>query len=376
MPYRPEHEPVYQAAREFAERCLVGDKSLLWPDRNAWTGVNVSEVKRRHVDTPLAGEGTFDELLLVQMAGAPPEQWAVLCDTYFVYYLPAANIKPATKQRKIEQLRLQGGLPAPTAEVWNTPSGGFTRIGQRYNLKHLQFRLILLLAEHVKQAGNARELLANAQRLQQLLDQLLEAIPEPALRARDMRHALLYMLFPDQFEPIIDSSAKTSILEVFKARVPGQLPADQDQALRAIRDVLAAEYDRNGQPFRFFDSPIREQWRPSGPQLDPAPRPEPLPSSPAPEVSPRQLDAEHPDTARVLSVLAHTRNIILYGPPGTGKTYLAGQVAEALIAPQLQQALPEPARIQQVIEGLTLYEVLAIVLYWPAEMQACPWLSY
>jgi ATP-dependent 26S proteasome regulatory subunit len=55
--------------------------------------------------------------------------------------------------------------------------------------------------------------------------------------------------------------------------------------------------------------------------------------------------------------------VILYGPPGTGKTYIAKKVAEKLVEPQTDRALSEPALIQRVIEGLTLYQVLALSMY-------------
>jgi len=370
MPHRPEHEPLYKAARDFADRCLAGNQSLLWPDRTAWTAANVAEVKRRHVDTPLEAEGSFDEILMQQMAGASAEQWAVICDTYYVYYLPAANIKPSTKRQKIEQLLVHAGLPAPAADVWAAQSPGFTRIGQRYNLKRHQFRLLLMLAGRLKQTGEAREIVSNAARLQEALDALLDSIPEPAYRARDMRHALLYLLFPNNYEPIIDTSAKTRILETFGVRVGPTLPADLDQALRAIRAALAPQYDSSGQLFRFYDEPLKQQWQAGRAWV--AGRPPTDRQAPGQTQLPPADTAEPSDVARVLIPLTYTRNVILYGPPGTGKTYIAGEVAQALVRSQLLQAPPETARLQAIAAELPFYELVALALYQAGAQRTYP----
>ncbi|NLE61565.1 MAG: hypothetical protein GX616_24700, partial [Planctomycetes bacterium] len=63
-------EPLYAAFERFLTLCVLGERSLLWPDRVTWTSDNVAEVKRRLIDNPILGaETSFDEKLAQQMDG-------------------------------------------------------------------------------------------------------------------------------------------------------------------------------------------------------------------------------------------------------------------------------------------------------------------
>ncbi len=363
MPYRPEQALVYQAVQDFAQRCLLGDRSLLWPERTAWTAQNVAEVKRRLVDAPLFGTGNFEGKLLDQMRGASEGQWMIIADTFYVYYLPSSSITLNRKQEKIDWARSQAGLPAPATDAWEVQTHGFTRTGQRFNLKYAQFWLILLFANDIKQRPDAGEILVEPQRLQRVLDTVLESLPNRLDRAADMRHALLHMLFSDRYERIISTGDKDAIIRTFGPRVSESLPPDRDTALVAIRQALAPEY---GAQFDYYDETIKPLWRGVVQPSQPLPlRPEPAETSgqaaPVAAREPEPLGSS--EVAEVLNVLAYTRNVVLYGPPGTGKTYLAGRVARALVEPQLRQAVPEASRLQRAIEELPFYDVLALALY-------------
>jgi 5-methylcytosine-specific restriction protein B len=62
--------------------------------------------------------------------------------------------------------------------------------------------------------------------------------------------------------------------------------------------------------------------------------------------------------------------VILYGPPGTGKTFIARQVVEAMVDPQLRQAPSEAVNLQHAIEGLPFYDVLALSMYLEGSRKA------
>jgi 5-methylcytosine-specific restriction protein B len=366
MPYRPEHKLVYEAARDFAQRCLLGDTSLLWPERTAWTAANVAEVKRRLVDSPVLSGGSFDDKLLEQMRGASAEHWIIIADVSYVYYLPSIiSIKLATKQQKINWAISQASLPPPPASAWEAQKCGFVRTGQLYHMKYAQFWLILLAAQHIKQQPQAAAILADPQRTQAALDAVLAGISDPQSRANDMRHALLFMLFPDRYERIINTGHKDAIIRAFGPQVGQPLPADRDSALIAIR---AAHSARLGEQYDYYDKNIRPLWDPDAPLPPPSPPPEPGDITPPPPPEP----STSAEVARVLKVLAHTRNVVLYGPPGTGKTFIAGQVAEALVRPQLQRAAPEAVRLQRLAGELSFYELLAVAIYQAGSQRSFP----
>lgn len=344
MARSPKYEPLYAAFQTFLERCIVGDRSLLWPESEAWTPANVADVRARMVDTPMAGaELSFEQKLQQQMRGAGPQLWRIVCDLYYVYFLPSSFIKVETRLESIQLAAQQGGLtpPARDAEIWAAQQKGFTRTSLKYHYKYAQFWLLLLFAERAKAAADRAALVHDRERMQPLLDEILEAIPNKSDRAYDMRHAILYLAFPDHYERIISSRDKSRIIETYYARIlGGEPPEDPDVALLAIRERLQSTHEP-GRQLDFYDKDLRDEWRSLtdsavGPGDD---EPGPGPAPP-----------EDADVRAILDTLKRTRNVILYGPPGTGKTYLAKRAAEALVAPQTQAPISPEAAMQKAID--------------------------
>lgn len=355
MARNPEYESLYAAFQEFLDRCIIGDHSLLWPDTETWTAANVGDVRKRMVDKPLAGSTqSFQEKLQEQMHGAGPELWRIVCDLYFVYFLGSRSITPQKKHEDLRWAAAQGGLTLPPRDddLWERLELGCVRTGLKYNYKYAQFWLLLLFAERVKAEPDRAALARDPDRMQQLLDGILQGIPSKTDRAYDMRHAILHLAFPEQYERIISTHDKMRIVETFYRKVVGgSPPADLDAALRAIRERLQPTC-KPGQLLDFYETELRRQWAEgvsagggqgggSGGGANGSP------------------DGDE-DVHAILSALQRSRNVILYGPPGTGKTYLAKRAAEALVAPQ---TLSAGAVMQKAIEGLTLHEVLALGMY-------------
>ncbi len=351
-----EYEILYSAFDQFLRLCVLDDRSLLWPDEQVWTPENVAEVKRRLIETPIfGGDLSFDDKLQEQMKGALPQHWMILCDMFYVYFLPSDHIKLATKQSSIHWAAQKGGRTSPPAEaaVWKPQTAGFTRTSQKYHFKYAQFWLIVLFADHLKKQKDPAIVVRDSQKMQHLLDDLLASIPNKIDRAYDMRHAMLYLAFPDQYERIISTRDKEKIVETYHSRVEGPLPADLDEAIRKVRAVLSKKYDKPEHPFDFYTD-LKSEWKS---QVAPAH----VSTTESRPVVPTIYEKE--EISAVLSVLGWTRNVILYGPPGTGKTYIAKKAAEALVKSQMQQPLAESTLFQRAIKELATYEVLALGMY-------------
>jgi Cdc6-like AAA superfamily ATPase len=354
-------EQILQAFQEFVQRCLIGQSSLILPERQAWTFANTSSVKRRLVDNPQLQELTFEEKLQLQMENASSDEWLVLADAHFVYYLISGSMKAETKLKQIKWLAEQGGfrLPPDDAPVWIPLKHGITHTGQRYHLRYLQLWLILMFAEALKKESNLEEKLQDGMYVQNLLDNLLKSIPSSRDRAYDMRHTLLFLMFPNSYESIISTSDKEKIVEAFKDRIKGPVPSDLDEALYRIREVLTPEYDKDGRRFTFYDEPLNF-WKHSKAPVALSPN---TTGSTETIVPIKKLASLPPETTEILSTLQRTRNIILYGPPGTGKTFVAEKVIREILKPQSERKPTEGIKIQATIEGLTFYDVLAISMY-------------
>lgn len=340
-------EPVYEIFKTFEQRSLQDDRSLIWEDRAAWTKENLEDIKARLLDAPFHGKRSFIEKLAEQMEGASPDLWALIADIFYIYFLPSSHFKLETKYSRIKRCAQSGGLlpPPSDAPIWSPQKAGFTRTSFGYHKKISQFRLLILFALHIKSQENRRAILESSAKLQDVLDGIIESIPKSLGRAYDMRHAILHMAFPDEYERIISNQDKQSIINTYRKQLEYTVPTDPDQAIRAIRETLIQTYGKVDQSFDFYDD-VRSEWRPG-----------------EHESANSGITEDDNDTQRALKVLGNTRNIILYGPPGTGKTYIARKVAETLIINQLEQVLPEAMLHQQAVDGLTFYEILALSMY-------------
>ncbi|MFC1890855.1 AAA family ATPase [Thermodesulfobacteriota bacterium] len=264
MARRSNDKLLYMAFQKFLDLCLIKNKSILWPDLEAWTQERVNDVKKRMVDSPISGASlSFQEKLKEQMKDAPPEYWAIICDTYYVYFLPSDFIKLETKQKDIRWAAEQGGLPLPanTSDIWEAQKTGFTRTGQKYHLKYAQFWFILLFSYRVKGFENPQTILSNANEMQKVLDETLNNIPNKADRAHDMKNAFQYLAFPDFYERIISNEDKKRIFKRYRDRIEGPIPLDIDEAILKIREVLSINNDKQDRLFDFYQD-LRNEWRP------------------------------------------------------------------------------------------------------------------
>jgi 5-methylcytosine-specific restriction protein B len=145
-----------------------------------------------------------------------------------------------------------------------------------------------------------RALLSDHRQTRELLDNLVDEHREQFGRPPQLRHVLLYVLFPDEYERITSEGHKARISEAF-SELLDQQPDDVDDSLRAIRIQLERLIPNTD--LDFYWPPLRGCWYTDGDE----------------------------DTISPVQALGIKKQIVLHGPPGTGKTYQARQIAEALI---------------------------------------------
>ena len=335
----PRLEPLYRVFDDFLQRCLVEDRSLLWPEREVWTITVLEEARRRFVEGFIQGQGTFRAKLEAQLGGAPGEVWALIADCFYIYGLPSRSMREMTKRGWVRWAAERAGLSLPPEDdpLWLPLSLGFSSTGQKYNFKHAQLRLLIMLALEIKAqpVEERAALVRDPSAMQALLDGILESIPLKLDRANDMRSAILHMAFPEAYEAVISSREKDAILAYYQAQAGGSLPADRDEALRVVRRALEP---RLGAGFDFYGE-ARAEWRSTSSTLERAlagPGSGGIVSGvrEVREHASQWASTSDPDVLRVLSALKLSRNVILSGPPGTGKTYIAHKVARGLVEGQ------------------------------------------
>lgn len=267
MARRAENESLYDTINTFLKNCLISDNSLLWPNKKYWALDVLRSLKRHMIDAPEYGSDlTFEEKLEKQLSEASEAEWAMICDIYYVYFLPSSSMTMNKIRKDIGWAASKAGiiLPDVSDPIWNAQTKGFTRTAIKYHIKYSQFWFIILFALYVKEHDSPESVIQKPAIMRQTMDMVLDNIENRVDRAYDMRHALLYMIFPDQFERIISTRDKQQILDTYGNQVKDSLPADLDDSLLLIRAELGKKYDKSDRKFDFYMD-LKNEWRPGSP---------------------------------------------------------------------------------------------------------------
>ena len=181
-------------------------------------------------------------------------------------------MQPGTKRRQIRQVWEWSGEPLPDApfELGEALQDGVGNPGTAFNThRWREFRFFIL-------AMRAWTALSRPQREALLSDpwNLAEWLKEQdETRTRQLRHMLLYLLFPDHFEPYATASQKRIILREFTKEFgedPDRFDYNDritvDRQLLVVRETLKEK--GAAEDFDFHDPPYLKVWRPGSEEGD------------------------------------------------------------------------------------------------------------
>lgn len=330
---------ILAAAKAWRDRCFMQDGSI-FSDESLWTPKNIDQLQHRFTDDYLIGgkELSFFEKVEKQLEGTEPKVAQLAAETFWFLYLIVHGrlVKPETKRARIKELWELSGLPMPESDyLADSVLKGTANPGFRF-LQNLWYELppLLDVATEWKSLPDDRKasLTGNAHwNFSKWVDGHVEGNPQ-------IRHAILFFIHPDYFEPCVSRTDKWKIIENLEDRLPenlrlkdgGASNTEIDKVIYRIRQDLEKEY---GTPLDFYESPIIEMWKKTD----------------------ESTKSKHPDSGPT-PMETHTLNTILYGPPGTGKTYATtrrcveicdGQVPESDEAIHARHAeLTEAGRIE------------------------------
>ncbi len=330
-------EVILRVAEHWKMRCLLDGESL-FTRRSLWTRENFEELRRSYLDRPAVGPESLP-WKLEQPLGPGSKGiaylWAEIDWLYRLIVSPTA-VGPEKKRESIRRIWQWSGENLPERHDLLSDrvlGGGVLRPGMPFHsLVWMEYRFFGLAMHDWFLQNLGRSGLANEPwRFASWLD------ATEAAGNRVFRHALLFLLFPNEFEPIVSSSAKRKIVtrlplgEPFETRTLAAV----DRALLQIRRRLETKYHDAVFPkeeIHFYRSPVMELW-----QAAPEPPPPPEENGDDPNGTYEIADA-HQDLfipldrlKRLLASIKFRQNLILQGPPGTGKTFIADRIAWCLV---------------------------------------------
>jgi 5-methylcytosine-specific restriction enzyme B len=307
-----EHDParIFAAAVEWRDQCLVAGKSLLWPGRDVWNDANLQRFKACFIDRlDPSKDKNFEEKFKVQLAPESEDVTRFACELLFVYFLFPSSVGRPRKTELIHEVASWKNIAIDVKNArFDCFDSGIGDPGLVYNTgrpNELTYLARFALAVAAMPVAERQTLLQDHARTRKVLDDLADAHREQFGRPPQLRHILLYLLFPDDYERIASEGHKARICEAFGEVIDGNRPEDIDDYLIAIRRKLAEFLP--GKDLDFYVKPLRSCW----------------------------YTDDESETLGALQALDIKKQIVLYGPPGTGKTYHAREFAGTLIRQHL-----------------------------------------
>ena len=253
MPRTANAEVFYVASDRFVQECLRREGSLFTPGRTIWSRGPVEDLYERFVGSPDESKGVdFTTKLVGQLAGAPAAVFQLAAEMYYVLLVPQltdGGVRRGAVEAVLNASPEPVAIPTELADL----QGGIASYGAALTQRFNQYVFLCEFARAWvrREPVDREELLTDGFAFQAFL----AGVPHKG--AQSQVEALLHLVFPDVFEPIVSVDMKAKIAAAFPEFVedPG---APVDRQLQAIRAALTPEL---GEDFDFWDERVADRWR-------------------------------------------------------------------------------------------------------------------
>lgn len=260
--YCAEHDSAktLEAATHWRQQALESDGSV-FVNQPIWQLPNLEALDQHFINNPDAGDGNFFSKLETQLAPTDPGVKCLAAEILWLMFLCPSNITPATKREGIQTIWRWSGESFDKDQPWLRDEylGGVGSAGTGFNTnrwRELVYIIRVLIAFKKLSEAERQRLLADGWTLTEWLQQI------PENEARQFRHMLLFLLFPDEFERVFGGSDRARIVSAFTDKSTAQIKAlsarEIDRELLNIRRQQEQTYGQ--QELDFYEPPLRELW--------------------------------------------------------------------------------------------------------------------
>ena len=237
------HESIRKTQPSFLTRPTNGSGSVSptvprcsWK-KALWTEANFGELKTYFLERPDTGTGTFEAKLRIQLEPVSPETRRLWAEMTWLYYLIVVNVTRITKLDRIRTVWEWSGevLPEDHWALGDVLEGGIVNPGMGYfghQWREFNFIITLMVDWWARSPAQRQSFLAHPWKFAEWLDGL------PGGRQRLFRHALLFLLFPDEFEPIMSIRHKRDIVGASAEQTGRTLDVDRLNPVALDKSLL------------------------------------------------------------------------------------------------------------------------------------------
>jgi MoxR-like ATPase len=251
---KPQLDVVYDAAEQFVEGPLREGTSLFEPDRLVWRGEPVDELQRRYADEK-TGDESYLEKLRQQLDGASDEATLLMAEVMYVHLLIAdpKTMRPPQKRDIVREIlswcREDVEIPSSLDDAFEH---GIAQTGPAFHTYRYW------MTQYLVEFAHGWTQLEEHERSEYLDDPWAFrrfAFDVDVSRSATQRHALLHLVFPETFEPMVSEKQKHAIADYFSTYTD-DTNDNVDQDLRDIRERWLSRRDADA----FYEPHIQKLW--------------------------------------------------------------------------------------------------------------------
>ena len=256
--------PILDAAEHWRRQALELNGSV-FSSSPIWTQEHIESLITHFVENLDLGEGNFSEKLERQLATAEPEAKQLAAEMMWVMLLCPSNTLAPRKRKQIEEIWNWSGmrLSPDSRLLTDAVLDGVGSAGTAYNTnrwRELVYMIRFARAWKALNLEDRRRLLGDGWAFAEWLADI------PESNTRQLRHMLLFLLFPDDFERIFGGTDRRSIVTAFTQKSSSEVqkldPIAIDRELQRIRQEAAAKY--LDQELDFYNEPLKSEWVATG----------------------------------------------------------------------------------------------------------------
>ncbi|MCY4127732.1 MAG: AAA family ATPase [Gammaproteobacteria bacterium] len=254
-------EPILRAAEHWKGTGLFSDGSV-FDNGSLWTLANLKELEERYVNQLDPREGNFLAKLESQLESSNPPVKLLAAEMIWVMYLCPSNITVETKKKNIQVIWEWSGELFPENSEWisNEILSGIGSGGPGFLAlywKEFSYFVRVMLAIKGQAERERESVLVDPWVFAEWLQQF------EVNEYRQLRHMLLFLLFPDVFERIFGGNHRKDIVQSFRgmtsAEFNGLSRLETDHILFEIRQESETMYETK--VLDFYVPPLSSVWR-------------------------------------------------------------------------------------------------------------------
>lgn len=259
---RDDSAPILSVANHWRDQAFLLDGSV-FDDRALWTVEGLEALETHFIRNLDEGDGTFIAKLEGQLKTTSPFVKQLAAEMLWLMFLCPSNMGAARKRSTIGTIWQWSGeeLPSSAAAFLSDAAlGGIGSAGPGFNnhrWRELTFCINTMLRFKRLPVAERTLLLADGWEFAKWLSDV------PDATARQFRHMLLFMLFPDDFERIFGRLDRRAVAVAFSGfsnqAVNALLPLELDRTLRRVRSELEEKHGTT--QLDYYTPPLKGMWQ-------------------------------------------------------------------------------------------------------------------